>query len=117
MKVESEGPFMLVFSETFDKGWVPYYGEPNWVEAFYTERIPENNHFLVNGYANGWYINKTGSTMITLYFWPQSVYYLGMATSLGTIGACITYLLNPRITHTRNRQRDMTGTKLPKKNI
>jgi hypothetical protein len=63
-------PFFLVFSETYYPQWKAYYGEVNWINAFFSKPIPDSRHFIVNGYANAWYINKTGTYMITLYFWP-----------------------------------------------
>jgi hypothetical protein len=93
VKAEAEQPFILVFSETFDEGWKAYYGTPNWVEAFYANRIQDNEHFSVNGYANAWYFNKTGSIIITLYFLPQSLYYIGIIVSSGTMTALTIYIL------------------------
>ena len=43
-------------------------------------------HYQINGYANGWYIDpeKLGlgeNFNLTVFFWPQSLFYLGMGIS------------------------------------
>jgi len=60
--------------------------------------IPEKYHVLVNGYANAWYIDPneldTGKNfVITLYFKPQSYFYIGLLISLITFIICVSYLL------------------------
>lgn len=57
----AKSPFILVFNSTFDKAW--------------QARIGKNmitNHILVNGFANGWVIEKLGNyeVDITLKVWP-----------------------------------------------
>ncbi len=54
-------------------------------------------HHVVNGYANGWYIepDKLGlgeNFKLTLYFWPQSLFYLGLGISGLTLTGCIVHL-------------------------
>jgi hypothetical protein len=58
--------------------------------------IPEKYHFIANGYANSWYIDPqeldTGENLtITLYFKPQSHFYVGLIISGLTIIGCIIY--------------------------
>jgi hypothetical protein len=58
-------------------------------------------HFLVNGYANGWYIEpeKLGlgeNFTLVIYFWPQSLFYLGLGISGLTFLGCIVYLIWPK---------------------
>lgn len=71
----AQSPFFLIFSETFDKGWKIYSDGKS---------IEEKNHFLVNGYANAWYLEKTGDQEFTIEYWPQRLFYLGLAVSLLT---------------------------------
>ena len=84
--------FWLVFSESFHKGWKVYYGKINWWQALWQKPIPEDKHFLVNGYANAWHIDNSRSREITLYFWPQSLFYIGLIISGLTLFGCIGYL-------------------------
>ena len=53
-------PFYLVFSEQYDSRWKVFQGDINWFDALYTKPIADELHVHVNGYANAWYIEKTG---------------------------------------------------------
>ena len=117
-------PFWLVFSESYHQGWSAYinyedikcknvetssrlknskcednfeFFRPNDLTMMHGEHIEDNNHFTVNGYANGWYINPqelgTGENFTaTLYFKPQSYFYLGIIISGITFIVCTGYL-------------------------
>ncbi len=61
-------------------------------------RADIKKHYLVNGYANGWYVDpkKLGSGedfTLVLYFWPQSLFYLGLGISGVTLIGFLGYLL------------------------
>jgi len=121
-------PFWLVFSESYNKQWglyrIPNIGSqiPEFKEiiADYTklgvkearhlmkftpqdirflfEKPLDAPHELVNGYANGWYIEpdklRLGKDFIlVIYFWPQSLFYLGIFISGTTLLLCIGYLI------------------------
>jgi len=121
-------PFWLVFSESFHKQWrlyklpvasnqLPEFGEivadypklkvkeakhlmkftPEDIKYLFKKPL-EAEHHLVNGYANGWYIEpeKLGlgeNFVLVIYFWPQSLFYLGLGISGLTLLSCIGYLL------------------------
>ncbi|MDD5668391.1 MAG: hypothetical protein PHS26_13970, partial [Actinomycetota bacterium] len=54
-------------------------------------------HFLANGYANGWYIAAPGEYELTLYYWPQTLLYLGIIISALTWAFLVVwYLLRRR---------------------
>jgi len=124
----AKGPFWLVFSESFHKQWHLYqfpipnsqfpkfeeivadYPELKVKEAKHLMRFTPQDikylfgkplpagHYLVNGYANGWYIEpkKLGlgkDFVLVIYFWPQSLFYLGLFVSGLTFLSCITYLI------------------------
>lgn len=126
VKIESaREPFYLVFSESYDPDWLAYintdamqcspivtYSGVNITECqpeskffeirditrIFGESIPEDNHFVVNGYANAWYIDPkelgTGKNFtITLYFKPQSYFYIGLIISGLTFIGFVGYLL------------------------
>ncbi len=87
-------------------------------DVFYLLETPmdEKNHFTANGYANSWYIDPKeidkdgdGNFTVTLYFKPQSYFYLGLAISITTLILCILYLL---LDLRRNRKK--TTKKAPK---
>jgi hypothetical protein len=89
-------PFYLIFSETYDSSWKIYEGSVNWLETIFNEPLSAE-HFYVNGYANAWYINKTGTFTITLEFWPQNLFYAGSVTSITTLIFCIIYVNKDKI--------------------
>lgn len=76
-------PFLLIFRETYDSGWAAYLGNG-------TEITPAD-HAEVDGFANAWYINKTGSYTIILYYRPQTTAWTLL--SISTIGLMITIVL------------------------
>ncbi|MCJ7761083.1 hypothetical protein MUP59_08105, partial [Candidatus Bathyarchaeota archaeon] len=86
--VNSTNPFFLVFSESYHKDWVAYTEE---------QHMPDEYHFTANGFANAWYIGKTGIYTITLEFWPQKLFYIGSAISIITVIVCTTYTGRDRI--------------------
>jgi len=81
--VNTTRPFFIMLSQTFHESWIALVNG---------ERVPDQYHFVANGYANAWYINKTGSYTITLEFWPQKLFYIGSAISLTAVVLCLTYL-------------------------
>jgi len=88
VNVNASKPFFLVFSESYHKDWVAY------IDG---RRIPNEYHFMANGYANAWYINKTGSYDIILEFWPQKLFYVGSAISIITLISCVFYIGKDKI--------------------
>ena len=74
--VNSSQPFYLVLSQSYDNGWVA---------TINGQQIPDQCHFTANSYANGWYINKTGTYTLTLEFKPQNLFYVGAAISIVTM--------------------------------
>jgi hypothetical protein len=99
-------PFFLTLSEAFHPGWRAYYGESNWLQSFDENSIPSQYHFIANGYSNSWYVNKTGTFTITLYFFPQSLLYAGTVISLSTFAALVVFPIRGMIiSRTRTRKK------------
>jgi len=86
--VNASKPFFLVFSESYHKDWIAYVNG---------QQIPGTYHFMANGYANAWYINKTGTYTITLEFWPQRLFYIGSVISITTFILCVLYISKGKI--------------------
>ncbi|GJL77304.1 MAG: hypothetical protein NPINA01_02930 [Nitrospinaceae bacterium] len=74
IKASSSTPYFLVFNESYNPFW------KIWVNG-----KKQGEHFVVNGYANGYYIDQTGDHEIRLYYWPQTLLNIGGAISLFTI--------------------------------
>ncbi len=114
--VTAENSFWLVFSESFHKGWKAYIldnsksdysSDPLQWSALGTAfmqknaRTEVNEHQMVNGYANGWWVDigsiqKEKGELVTfqmiLEYKPQQLFELGVAISSMTLLLCITYL-------------------------
>jgi hypothetical protein len=85
--VNASQPFFLVFGDTY---------HPLWEANIGGERIPDRYHFIVNGYANAWYVDKAGTYKITLIFSLQDLFEKSIMISVVTFVVCILYLnLNP----------------------
>lgn len=123
---DAKGPFTLVFSESFHEGWKGYirkrlevrgqmleapqtsnlkpqtFSEEPW-SALWTawkdrgNRTEIKDHFVVNGYANGWIVYPSAvdsqqSFEIVLEFKPQRLFEIGLIISMTTLFGCIGYL-------------------------
>jgi len=99
-KVKVEGakePYQLVFSESFHKGWKAYITNKDTFGTLIKRPIPENKHFLINGYANSWYISPDDSHgnenyEIIVEFLPQRFFYVGLWIFFATLLTCLGYL-------------------------
>jgi hypothetical protein len=88
VSVEATGPFYLVLSQSYHAYWRAY------VDGV---QVPEEYHFVANGYANAWYIDKSGSYDVVLEFWPQKLFYAGIFASLTTVVLCVLYLSKSQV--------------------
>jgi hypothetical protein len=73
VQVNASGPYMLVLSETYN---------PLWVASAPWGTIPGANHFVVNGYANMWYITQPGVYHLQLHFVPNNYLAYGAVIAL-----------------------------------
>ena len=74
-------PYYLVFRETYDPHWAAFFSNG-------TEVNPRD-HIAVNGFANAWYMNKTGNYTVTLYYTLQTDAWLTWAVSFAALFATI----------------------------
>jgi hypothetical protein len=85
----ASAPFFLVLGSS-NNGY--------WVANINGQQESETYHFIANGYANAWYINKTGTFTLNLEFWPQNLFFTSAAISITSlIVLCVTYLSRDRI--------------------
>jgi hypothetical protein len=108
-------PFYLAMSESYHPEWQAQFTNNKiqgffngWVPFVKPDTISDDHHFELNGLLNGWYIdidehckqknlctqNPDGSYDIelTLEFFPQRWFYLGLLISGTTLVGCIGYL-------------------------
>ncbi|PID31954.1 hypothetical protein CR970_03035 [Candidatus Saccharibacteria bacterium] len=98
---ELNEPTMLVLGETYDPNWELEITDANSSKP--PLKLNEGTHYVVNGFANGWYINSSmlsklekqfGSReySITIKYKPQRYFNVGLVISGVTLGGCIIYL-------------------------
>jgi hypothetical protein len=103
-------PLHINFAQSYDSEWKLHTGDFSWLEALIDKNyfLSDNNHSENDANLNSFLIdpeevcqansncqkNPDGSYNIdmTLYFKPQSYFYLGLIVSSGTLLACFGYL-------------------------
>ena len=70
-------PYYLVFRETYDPHWAAFYS--NGAE------VNPHDHIAVNGFANAWYMNKTGNYTVTLYYTLQKDAWIAWGVSFAAL--------------------------------
>jgi hypothetical protein len=74
-----------VLAETFDRGWS--------VRVADSSGTPAEAHFLANGYANGWIVERTGDFQLVVEYSPHRYAVAGAAvTSAALVGAGLVLL-------------------------
>lgn len=81
-------PLYIIFNQAYDTGWRL---------AVDGNRISDDLHFMVNGYANGWYIKSVGTHTISVYFEPYWISLIGGILTLLTIIGSSLYIIRLRI--------------------
>lgn len=83
-------PYVLVFSELYNSGWKIESGGQKM----------KSSQLLLNGYANGWLVDKKGDYQLTLKFLPQDLLSIGTKVSLlanvGILIAIIWFVLKKK---------------------
>ena len=82
-ELESRGPFVIVFLESFDKNWKLYLNG---------RQATEDNHFIANMYANGWLIDAKGKVSIVIEYEPQKILTLSIATTVVLLFILLVFL-------------------------
>jgi hypothetical protein len=123
----ADKPFWIILSENFHTGWniyqlsKPDYGAAEFDEIvadypklkikeakhlmdfspsdthFIVKKPLDAQHYIVNGYANGWYVdplklNSGKCFTLVIYFLPQSLFHICLAISILTFLGCLLYL-------------------------
>lgn len=70
-------PFYLVFSENFSKDWQ--------ARVANAAVVNEDKHLLANGYANSWYLEKTGDFLVEVSYRPEKWFKLLVLVSILSI--------------------------------
>lgn len=115
-------PFILVFAESYNKNWQASYSDVNVnlgkntkvlsTEMENVKEIPYKNsydidnllfskskenrtemHFQINGYANAWYLDKSGDFTVVLEFKPQREFMTGILITGISFFVCLIILI------------------------
>ena len=89
-------PYYLVFSETFSRDWQAVIKDVNG-----SRTIPQENHFVVNGYANAWYVETPGTYEVKIEYLPERWFRRFVILSLVSISLSLLYIF---IWFTRRRK-------------
>ena len=94
----AEEPFILFFNERYHPMWRLL--EKGSSGELLNYQFANENHFIIDGYANGWVINKKGDFDLVLEFLPQKLFKKGVfISSAGLISvlAIISYWVVKRL--------------------
>lgn len=80
---DASSPYILSFSERFS---------PLWKLSLNSKNI-SSQHFIINGYANGWIIDKTGNYTLSLEFISQKYFIIGLYITIVTFTLLIIYIV------------------------
>jgi hypothetical protein len=117
VNIETSGPFFLVFGENFDPKWEAFIGDPGLLTAPFSQPIQPSNHFVANGFSNGWFVDKAGTYSITLYYVTQSIVFLGAIISFLVVLTLFAYSIRDHRQgfFTRESKRTLVNASLPTK--
>ncbi len=125
-------PFYLAMSESYHPQWQAQMNNDKingklagWVPWVKPDRIADDKHFELNGFLNGWFVepaelcsnensactlNPDGSydMEMTIEFFPQRWFYLGLLISGTTLAGCLGYLGYDFIKRRKNRKIETT---------
>lgn len=96
-EVEASGnPFVLIFNEKINNLWrlsiLNSSGSWNVV----------NKHFMIDGYINGWLIEKGNVRKFKIEYTPQLWFYLGAVISVSALILCISWLIYSSVKFKKN---------------
>lgn len=78
MKNTSE-PFILLFNERYNFLWKLYKTDEK--RSLVNLIRNQDNHFIVDGYANAWVVREKGNSEWVLEYVPQNLFYIGAVVS------------------------------------
>ena len=84
IKCTSKKPYYLVFNESFHPMWKVY------IDGI---KLDDAYHFVANGYANGYFIQKIGEHKILIYYWPQNLFIVGAIISFISVILLLIFLV------------------------
>ncbi|MDP8261836.1 MAG: alpha-(1-_3)-arabinofuranosyltransferase family protein [Candidatus Ancaeobacter aquaticus] len=103
--IDAHAPFWLIFDNTYSLEWHAYIDQTISHSDFFKKRvfldtfIHKNtwthvvDHYVINGYANGWWVTKPGIYKIIIQYGPQYTFEGALYISFTAIIILIVFLL------------------------
>lgn len=85
----SEKPFILVFNDRFHSLWKLYDAQE--YSLWFSSPVFNNSHFRVNGFANGWILDKNNGYDLVLEYSPQQKVEQGKLVTTITLVVVVSY--------------------------
>lgn len=82
-----KNPYVLVFNEKFNPSWKLS------IEKQDGSSITVAQHFMVDGFANGWLISDPSAKKFNIEYAPQNIFYKASMFSLASIPIAISWLI------------------------
>lgn len=89
--INATQPFYLFFKESYDSEWKLAEGNSDWYLYPFSKDISEN-HTSAYDFGNMWYITKTGSYDLNVYYAPESYFLYGISISLLSLSLIMAYI-------------------------
>ena len=103
-------PFLLVLNQSFDPNWAAYVEPTSASQPFWWTwthpAVLHKYHIPVNGYANGWLIDRPGTYRIVVEYWPQRLTDIGIVVLWLTVLGCVVAVFSPVIVAWTHRRKD-----------
>ncbi len=105
-QLDTEGSCWLVFSDSFNKGWNAYVETGSPSQALKWSLFPTGRKirtkFVVNGYANGWYLPQASQAIVILEYFPQKFFWIfGLVSLVSTTIVLFQVVLSYRVANHR----------------
>jgi hypothetical protein len=89
--INASQPFFLFFSEGYDSKWKIVEANADWYSIPFSQDLAVN-HTSAYGFGNMWYINKTGSYDLKIYYTPESYFSYGVIISVLSFSLITAYI-------------------------
>jgi hypothetical protein len=87
----AQTPYILLLHERFHEGWEVYFSDQP--AFFLTKSLASEHHLEVNGYSNGWYIDKPGTYSLVIEYRPQRMFYYGLGITGISLSGVFLYVI------------------------
>ena len=91
---EAKYPYFIILSENFNNNWKLYLNE---------KPVSGEEHYIINGFANSWIIQKEGNYNLTIEYFPQKYMNFCIFLSFTTLFLSLAYLVYSYTSNKKNK--------------